>query len=285
LEGAIGRNEGKNSLRIGGRIADENIRERMAEAALTTDPLAVTPLVVVAVEVEAIAGGTEWIAGDVVAALQASERVFVNSVIAQLDGTQSLQVVVNEEENVVEPLTGIANHFTDLQMGKTAEQIIEARNGLQMVVAIGGNERAGDGPKSEDAIVDDVETSGFVAKVMGAAGRFVVVRAAIKRHVWSRLIGIDVENVGGFRVAWGNETAVLCTSMGVAVAAFLAIFLGGAGALTGRKETICALIAAMHPGAGFHQLAVGGDAHAASRRIAWKRRRRGDDAIGHQAQD
>jgi len=48
-------------------------------------------------------------------------------------------------------------------------QVLEARNGLQMVVAIGGNERARDGPVGEETIIDDVEPLGLVAKVMLAS--------------------------------------------------------------------------------------------------------------------
>lgn len=121
LKGTIGRDEGKNILRIRWRIADENIGERMAEAALTTDPLAVAPLVIVAVEAEAIAGGTKWIASGIVAALQASEGVFVDSVMTKLDSAQSLQTVVNKEKNAVKALTGIADHLADSQMRETAK--------------------------------------------------------------------------------------------------------------------------------------------------------------------
>lgn len=112
------------------------------EAALAADPLAVAALVVVAVEVEAVAGGTEGVSGAIVAALQASERIFINNVMTELDSAQRLQVIVDEEENIVKALTGIAEYLTYSQIGKTAEQIVEARDGLQMVVAVGGDEGA-----------------------------------------------------------------------------------------------------------------------------------------------
>jgi len=92
----------------------------VVEAALAADPLAIAALVVVAVEVEAVARGAEWVAGTIVAALQAGERVFINNVMTELDGAQRLQVVVDEEENVVEALTGIAEHLSNSQVGKTA---------------------------------------------------------------------------------------------------------------------------------------------------------------------
>ena len=35
-----------------------------------------------------------------------------------------------------------------------------------MIIAVGSAERAGDGPESEEAIIDDIEGFGFVAEVM-----------------------------------------------------------------------------------------------------------------------
>jgi hypothetical protein len=154
-----------------------------------------------------------------------------------------------------------------------------------MVVAIGGDERAGDGPQGEDAVVDDVEAFGFVAKVVLAAWGLVVVSMVIGRRIWNRLIGTDVENVGRFRVVRGDETAVVGTSWGVAIAPLVAILLGGAGALTGGQKTGRTLIATAHLRTGLHQLTVGGDAHAPARRVAWKCRRGGNNAVGHQAPD
>ena len=115
----------------------------MAQATLAADPLAVASAVVVTVEVEAIAVGAEGVAGGIIAMLQAGKRVFVSGVVAELDGAQSLQVVVGKEEDIVEALTGIADHFADDQTGEAAAQIVEARDGLEMVVAVGGDERAG----------------------------------------------------------------------------------------------------------------------------------------------
>jgi hypothetical protein len=92
----------------------------MAQAALTADPLAIAPPVVVAVEVETIAVGTERVASGIIAALQAGEGIFVGGVVTELDGAQGPQVVVDEKQDLVEALSGIANEFADLEVRETA---------------------------------------------------------------------------------------------------------------------------------------------------------------------
>jgi hypothetical protein len=129
----------------------------MVQAALTADPLAVAPPVVVTVEVEAIAVGTKRVASGIVAALQAGEGVFIGGVMTELDGAQCSQVVVDEEQNLVEALSGIADEFADSEVGETSAQIVEARDGLEMIVPVGGDEGAGDGPQGKEPIVDDIE--------------------------------------------------------------------------------------------------------------------------------
>lgn len=258
----------------------------MTEASLATDPLAVTPPVVVTVEVEAIAEGTEGIAGSIIAALQASEGVLVSGVVAELDGAQGLEIIVDKEKDMIETLPGIADHFANSEIGKSVEQVAQARDGLKMVVAVGGDKRAGDGPKDEDAVVDDVEGLRLVAKVVLSTPGFVAVGVARWQRVWRReLIGAGVEDVGSIRISRSNEATVVRTSLGVTVAFFLTCFLGSAGALVRRKKTGRTLVTTAHSRTGFHQLTVGGNAHTSPRWIARERRGGGDDAVGHQTQD
>ena len=67
------------------------------------------------------------------------------------------------------PFPGIAQDFADGEVGEAATQIFEARDGVQMVVAVGGRKGTGDGPEGEEAIIHDVEGFGFVAEVVLAA--------------------------------------------------------------------------------------------------------------------
>jgi len=78
---------------------------------------------------------------------------------------------VNEFEDVVVTFTGIAEEFTDAESGEAQAQGGEAGDGEQVVVHIGGSAWAGEGPEQREAIIDDVEGFGFVAKVMLTAGR------------------------------------------------------------------------------------------------------------------
>ena len=234
----------------------------MAQAALAADPLAVAPLIVVAVEVEAIAVGTKRVASGIIAALQAGEGVFISGVMTELDGAQCPQVVVDKEQDLVEALAGIADEFTDSEVRETSAQMVEAGDGLEVIVPVGGDEGTGDGPQGKEPIVDDIEASGLVAKVVCASrGRDLV------GVVRSRLIGASVEDVGGFRISGSNEAAVVCTSLGVAVALFLARFLGGAGAPIRREKTGSTLVTTAHPGTGCYQLAVSGETYASVRWI------------------
>jgi hypothetical protein len=131
-----------------------------------------------------------------------------------------------------------------------------------VIVPVGGDEGAGDRPQGKEPIVDDIEASGLVAEVVLASRGCVLVGV-----VRSRLIGAGVEDVGGFRISGSSQAAVVCTSLGVTVALFLARFLGGADALTGGKKTGRSLVTTAHPGTGCHQLAVSGEAHAPIRWI------------------
>jgi hypothetical protein len=63
-------------------------------------------------------------------------------------------------------LTGVAGHLADGEVGEAVEQVAEAGNGLQVVVAVGGDEGTGDRSVGEEPIVHDVEALGLVAEVI-----------------------------------------------------------------------------------------------------------------------
>jgi hypothetical protein len=107
--------------------------------------------------------------------------------------------------------------------------------------------------------------SGLVAEVVRASRGCVLVGI-----VRNRLIGTGVEDVGGFRISGSNEAAVVCTSLGVAAAAFLSCFFGSTGASIRREKTGGTLVTTAHLGTGFHQLAVSGETYASVRWITWE---------------
>ena len=61
---------------------------------------------------------------------------------------------------------GIGEDFADGEIGEAHVQVLEAWDGLQVVVAVGEGEGAGDRPEGEEAVIDDIEGFGFVAEVM-----------------------------------------------------------------------------------------------------------------------
>jgi len=141
----------------------------LVRARLAAEPLAIAAGIIVTIEGQTIAEGAHRAAIFIVAAFETSQRVFVGGVLAQVNGAQSLEVVVDKEENLVIAFPGIADDFADVEVRQTLLDSLEAGFGLEMVVTIGGDEGAGDGPVGKQAIVDDVEGFGLVAKVMLAA--------------------------------------------------------------------------------------------------------------------
>jgi hypothetical protein len=125
---------------------------------------------VVAVGGKEVTMGTEGGAMVIIAALEAGEGEFVILGVAEADGAQGMQVGVDVLEDIVEAFSGIAEVLADLEGREAGAQIGEARESEQVVVVVGGGEGTGDGPESEQAIIDDVEGLGFVTEVMFAVG-------------------------------------------------------------------------------------------------------------------
>ena len=107
--------------------------------------------------------------------------------------------------------------------------MVEAWDGQEMVVDIGGGAGAGQGPELEEAVIDKVKGFGLVAKAvlaMGTGGRIGFGGVGIV----SGLVGAGVINIGRLRVTRSGKAAVWLASGGVAGAAFFAILAGRARA-------------------------------------------------------
>ena len=111
-----------------------------------------------------IALGAEGSAVLVIAALEAGEGKFVVLGVANTDGAQGMQVGVNVAEDVIEAFGGIAHELTDLEGGEAGTQVGEAWEGEGVVIVVGRGKGAGDGPESEEAIVNDVEGLGLLCR-------------------------------------------------------------------------------------------------------------------------
>jgi hypothetical protein len=113
---------------------------------------------------------TERVALFVVAPTQTGEGILIAGMAARDDGAQGFQFLVNEAEDVIEAFSSVADDLIDKEVRKTVLQVSEAGDGLEMIVPIGGDEGARQGPVGEQTVVNDVKALGLVAKVMCAAG-------------------------------------------------------------------------------------------------------------------
>ncbi len=122
------------------------------------------------------------------------------------------------------------------RLGKRMVQVFEAREGQEMVVAVGGGAGAGDGPEVEETVIDDVEGFGLVAEVVLA------MRSGAQ-------FGIPVEYWGWVRAGWSRssrhrrpgdrgrwQSGSVAAGGGIAGAAFLASQAGRARARAAGSE-------------------------------------------------
>ena len=133
---------------------------------MSADPLGSMVLVVVAVAGQAVTDGTQGNAVLVVATLQASHGQIIPFGMAEADGAQGMQIRVNISEDNLMPFPGVAQDLADGELGETTAQVLEARDGQQMVVAVGRGKGSGDRPIGEETIVNDVEGFGLVTEVV-----------------------------------------------------------------------------------------------------------------------
>jgi hypothetical protein len=153
-------------------VDGEEVWGRMSNATQSAEPLAVLASVVMPVERQAIAMRTEWIALVIISAFEARERILVTGVVTDLDRAQGVEGVVDKEQDLIKALSGIADHFRDVEMWKATAEVLEAGDGQEVVVTIGRGQGAGKGPEGEETVVDDVKGLVFVAKVMRAPPRW-----------------------------------------------------------------------------------------------------------------
>ena len=168
------------------------------EAPLAADPFTIPALIIVAVEIETVAMQTQGGALGIVAALQAGEGVFVLSVATRNDDPERFQVIVDKAQDLVEALASITDELADSKVGESKLYVLETGDGLEMVVVVGGDERAGYGPVGEETVIHEVKAFRLVAKVVFAAaavGRAGFFRTCRSSGVGRRLIRAGVEDV------------------------------------------------------------------------------------------
>ena len=103
----------------------------------TTDPLCGMTLVVMTVAGQAVAVWTKWDAVVVIAALETGQRMVIPIGMPQTNGAQGVQISMHVFEDLIKTFARIAEHFTNAEVGKTLAEALEARDGEQMVIAVG----------------------------------------------------------------------------------------------------------------------------------------------------
>ena len=91
---------------------------------------------------------TEGRAFAIETALETGQRIVVAVIVAQADGAQGMQFVMDVTQHVFDAFAGVAQHFANREGGEAAAQIIEAGDGEQMIVEVGGGKRTGEWPNS-----------------------------------------------------------------------------------------------------------------------------------------
>jgi len=166
---------------------------------------------------------------------------------------------MNKAQDFIEAFTCIPEQFTDLERRETFAQILQTRDGKQMVITIGRGTRTRQRPDHEETIVDNIEGFGFVTEVMfpARAGWLLTFLRAV--GIGSGLIGTGIVDIGSLRVLPGCEAAMIVTGGCIAGAALFVLLAGRAGTLSRRLRTGWNLVAALHVRTRSDQLAIGGN--------------------------
>jgi hypothetical protein len=221
----------------------------------------------VAVEGEPIAKGAERIAQGIIAAFETRQRVIILLVMAHLNRAERTQVIMDEAQDIVKAFARITDDLANLEKGEAQLERLETWDGLEMVVAIGRDERAGDGPIGEEAVINDIEALGLVAEVGFAPcgsgrSRFGGGARGGRCRGSCGLIRAGVVHKGGFGIAGSRQAAVHRTRLGVTRTAILALLASGTAALAGWEKATRVLKATQPVGARRHQLTVRGNTDA-----------------------
>jgi len=176
---------------------------------------------------------------------------------------------MNIAQDLFVAFPGVTQEFPNLESGEAGAQALEAWDSEQMVIEIGRGARTGQRPELEETIIDNTKGLGFVTEVVftGWLGRLLRLRSGI--GVGTGAVRAGIIDIGGQRIAWGGEAAVLPAGVRVTGTALFALCLGrtrppGSGQVAGWRLVNTSVVRA-----GLDQLAVSRKAHAALGRVAW----------------
>lgn len=182
----------------------------------------------------------------VVATFETGHGVIIPVSMSDADGTQSVEIVMNELQDFFEAFARIAKQFTNLQGREAFEQRLEARNGEQVIIAVGWGEGASKRPEEKKAIIQKVEGFGFVSKVVLSAWQIGCLAWFWGIGISTGLVGTGIINISGLGVTPGSKTTMFKTGGCVASTAFLRDLARRASAPRGRLGAGRNLVAAVH---------------------------------------
>ena len=89
-----------------------------------TDPFGGVTLIIMTIAGHAIAMRTEGNTVLIIAALEACERELISIGVADADGAQGVEILMNILKDLIKPLPRIPKELADLERGKTLAQIL-----------------------------------------------------------------------------------------------------------------------------------------------------------------
>lgn len=215
------------------RRSTQYVGGRLMGTFLAANPFGGVTLVIMSVAGEAVPMRAERDAVLIEAALETGERQIIAIGVAQTDGAQSMQIVIDKLQDFFMAFARITEHFTDLEGGKTLLQILKPRNGQQVVVAIRRRTWTAERPEESEPIIHDVEGFGFVAEVMFPArdGDWLLFGFLRGIGIGCGLIGASVIHISRLGIAPSGKAAMLEAGRRIAGAAFF-------GGLARRTEAL-----------------------------------------------
>ena len=113
-------------------------------------------------------------------------------------------------------------------------QVLQTRDGEQMVVAVGGSAWAGERPNEGESIINDIEGFGFVAEMVFPARSGLLSVIFCGGGFDAGLVGTDIVDIDRLWVTPGSQAAVFAAVWGIAFTTLFASFASRAIALRSR---------------------------------------------------
>ena len=135
----------------------------------TTDPFSGMALIIMTIAGKSIAVRTERNTVLIKAALQASIRKIISIGVTDPNRAQGVEILMHIFKDLIKTLPRIPEEFTDLERWESFAQILQTRDGQQVIIAVGRSAGTRQRPDQKEAVIHDVEGFGFVSEMMFSA--------------------------------------------------------------------------------------------------------------------